>query len=234
MFDLKDKFEKPIQIEQGDSFKVVLSKYGALALDKQENLSDLIGDKTGELDLEKGTLNFDDFELPIQVIGFFTEEFNQWSWAWDNEDIGFDDSIIQSARQMKAIGDEFNIPQLNTPIIQTDLDTCHNFAMVTTSVLNLDAYYAVPEDGLVIFVAIDSDLVKENDSPEKFRINYAIFQKNFNVFPKIAFEGYTKLKGYIHKPHDDFAVAKIGESRIIVGFTERGNVTHIQMLLEDD
>jgi len=234
VFNLKAKFEKPIQIEQGDSFKMVFSKYGALALDKQENLSDLIGDETGELDLEKGILSFKDFDLPIQIIGFFTEELNQWSWAWDNDDIGFDESFIKSARQMKAIGDEFNIPQLTSPIIQTDLDTCHNFAMVTTAVLDLDAYYAVPEDGLVIFVAVSSDLIKENDSVEKFRINYAIFQKNFNIFPKIAFEGYTKLKGYIYKPHDDFAVAKIGESRIIVGFTERGNVTHIQMLLEED
>ncbi|WP_298500528.1 DUF6882 domain-containing protein [uncultured Methanobrevibacter sp.] len=234
MFNLKAKFEKPVEIEPGDSFKIVLSKYGAVALDKQENLSDLLGDAKGDLDLEKGSLIFEDFELPIQVIGFFTEEFNQWSWAWDNDSIGLDDSIIQSARQMKAIGDEFSIPQLNTPIIETDLDTCHTFAMVTTSVLDLDAYYAVPEDGLIIFVAVNSDLIKDNDSPEKFRINYAIFQKNFNVFPRIAFEAYTKLKGYTFKPNDDFAVAKIGESRVIVGFTERGNVTHIQLLLEED
>lgn len=223
-----------MQIEQGDSFKVVLSKYGGLALDKQQNLEDLIGEKRGDLDLEKGIIAFDDIELPIQIIGFFTEELNQWSWAWDNDDIGFDDSFIQSARQMKAIGDEFDIPQFTTPVIGTDLDTCHTFAMVTAAVLDLDGYYAVQEDGLAIFVGITSDLVNENDSVEKFRMNYAILQKNFNVFPRIAFEGYTKLKGYIYKPHDDFAVAKIGESRIIVGFTERGNVTHIQMLLEED
>ena len=234
MFNLKAKFEKTVQIEQGDSFKTVLSKYGAVALDKQQNLEDFLGDKVGELDIEKGILKFDDFDLPIQIIGFFTEELNQWSWAWDNENIGFDDSIIQSARQMKAIGDEFNIPQFTTPVFETDLDTCHTFAMVTASVLNLDGYYAVLEDGLAIFLGITSDLIEEHDSPEKFRVNFAIFQKNFNIYPKIAFEAYTKLKGYIYKPHNDFAVAKIGESRVIVGFTERGNVTHIQLLLEED
>ena len=41
--------EEPVVIREGDSFKVVLSKYGALALDKQENLSELIGDAEGEL-----------------------------------------------------------------------------------------------------------------------------------------------------------------------------------------
>lgn len=234
MFNLKDKFEKPIQIEEGDSFKVVLSKYGALALDKQENLSDLIGDKVGDLDIEKGVISFDDIELPVQILGFFAEELNQWSWAWDNESIGFDDNIIQSARQMKAIGDEFGIPEFNSPVINAGYNACHALAMATISILDLDGYYAVSEDGLDIFVAVESDLIKENNSVEKFRNTFAIFQKNFKVYPKIAFEGYTKLKGYGFKEHEDFAVAKLGESRIIVGFTERGNVTHIQMLLEDD
>jgi hypothetical protein len=32
VFNLKAKFERPVQIEEGDSFKVVLSKYGAFAL----------------------------------------------------------------------------------------------------------------------------------------------------------------------------------------------------------
>ena len=42
MFNLK-QIEKPVTIDEGDSFKVVLSKYGASALDKQENLSELTG-----------------------------------------------------------------------------------------------------------------------------------------------------------------------------------------------
>lgn len=234
MFNLKAKFEKPVQIEEGDSFKTILSKYGALALDKQENLSDLIGETVGDLDIEKGVIYFDDIELPIQILGFFSQDSKQWSWAWDNESIGFEDKLIQSARQMKAIGDEFDIPEFKLPVVNADISDCHALAMTTIAVLNLDAYYAVSEEGLDIFVAIESDLVKEDNSVQKFRNTYAIFQKNFKIYPKIAFESYTKLKGYIFKPHDDFAVAKIGESRIIVGFTERGNVTHIQMLLEED
>lgn len=67
---MKNKFEKPVEIENGDSFKVVLSKYGALALDKQENLSELIGETIGDLDIENGTISFGDVSLPIQIIGF--------------------------------------------------------------------------------------------------------------------------------------------------------------------
>ena len=72
------KIEKPVEIEQGDSFKVILSKYGALGLDKQENLSELIGDLEGQLDIEKGVLTFsDDISFNVQILGFFNEEPSQ-------------------------------------------------------------------------------------------------------------------------------------------------------------
>lgn len=230
---MKAKFEKPVQIEEGDSFKVVLSKYGALALDKQENLSELIGETVGNLDIEKGTITFGDITMPVQILGFHTEELKQWSWAWDNEDI-FGKDLIKSAIQMKAIGEEFDIPEFKTPVINADVNDCHTLAMTTVSILNMDAYYAVSEEGLDIYVGIESDLITENNSLQKFRNTFYTFQKNFKIYPKIAFEGYTKLKGYGFKPHDDFAVAKIGESRIIVGFTERGNVTRILMYDEEE
>ena len=218
--------EKPITIEKEDSFKMILSKYGALALDKQENLSELIGDEIGDLDIEKGILSFGDIVFPVQVLGFFSQDLRQWSWAWDNEEI-FGENLIKSSKQMKAIGDEFDIPAFNSTAINSDFNDCHTLAMVSTSILNMDAYYAVSEDGIDIFVLIKSDLIKANDSVRKFRDIFYNFQKNYNIYPKIAFEAYTKLKGYGFKPHDDFALAKIGESRVMAGFTERGNVTRI-------
>ena len=225
--------EKPVTIEKDDSFKVILSKYGALALDKQENLSELIGETVGELDIEKGILSFDDVEIQAQILGFYLQDSNQWSWAWDNEDI-FGKDLIKLANEMKAIGDEFNIAEFTSPILNANFDDCHTLAMASTAILNMDAYYAVNEDGLDIFVLIKSDLIKENNSVMKFRDTFYTFQKNFNIYPKIAFESYTKLKGYGFKPHDDFSLAKIGESRVMAGFTDRGNVTRILVFGEDE
>ncbi|MEE1337098.1 DUF6882 domain-containing protein [Methanobrevibacter sp.] len=225
--------EKPVTIEEGDSFKVLLSKYGALALDKQENLSELIDDKVGDLDIEKGELRFDDIIFPVQILGFFMQDSKQWSWAWDNEDI-FGEKLIKSALQIKAIGEEFEIPEFTTPLLNATYDDCHTLAMTTSSILAMDAYYAVSEDGLDIFVCIKSDLIKENDSAKKFRDTFYTFQKNFNIYPKIAFESYTKLKGYGFKPHDDFALAKIGEARVMAGYTERGNITRLLIFGDDE
>lgn len=225
--------EKPVCIEQGDSFKVVLSKYGALALDKQENLSELIGEIIGDLDIEKGTITFDDISLPIQILGFYMQESKQWSWAWDNEDI-FGKDLIKSSNEIKTIGEKFNIDEFTSPILNADFNDCHTLAMASTCLMDMDAYYGVSEEGIDIFVLIKSELIKENNSVKKFRDTFYTFQKNFNIYPKIAFESYTKLKGYGFKPHDDFYLAKIGESRVMAGFTERGNVTRILMFGEDE
>ena len=225
--------EKPVTIEEGDSFKILLSKYGALALDKQENLSELIGEEVGDLDIEKGQLSFGDVTFQVQILGFFMQDSKQWSWAWDNEDI-FGEKLIKSALQIKSIGEEFGIPEFATPLLNATYDDCHTLAMIASSILAMDAYYAVSEDGLDIFVGITSDLIKENDSAKKFRDTFYTFQKNFNIYPKIAFESYTKLKGYGFKPHDDFALAKIGEARVMAGYTERGNITRLLIFGDDE
>lgn len=225
--------EKSITIEPEDTFKVVLSKYGALALDKQENLSEMIGETVGDLDIEKGEITFGNITFPVQILGFFMEDSNQWSWAWDNEDI-FGKDLITSACQLKDIGEEFDISEFKTPLLNAIYDDCHALAMTAAGILNMDAYYAVSEEGLEIFVLIKSDLIKENNSVIKFRNTFYTFQKNFSIYPRIAFEAYTKLKGYGYKPHDDFALAKIGEARVMAGFTERGNVTRILMFGEDE
>ena len=227
------KIEKPVTIEEGDSFKILLSKYGALALDKQENLSELIDEEVGDLDIEKGQLSFGDVTFQIQILGVFMQDSKQWSWAWDNEDI-FGEKLIKSALQIKSVGEEFGIPEFTTPLLNATYDDCHTLAMTTSSILAMDAYYAVSEDGLDIFVGITSDLIKENDSAKKFRDTFYTFQKNFNIYPKIAFESYTKLKGYGFKPHDDFALAKIGEARVMAGYTERGNITRLLIFGDDE
>ena len=232
MFNLKIPEEKVV-INVGDSFKTVLSKYGALALDKQENLSEYIGDADGDLDLENGILSFGDIKLPIEVLGFYSDDLKQWSWAWDSEEI-FGADLIKAAAEIRQAGIDAGIPEFSAPVIQADFNACHTLAMATVGILDFDAYYAINEDGLDIFVAIVADNIPKVDSVEKFKDTFYTFQKNFKVYGRLAFESYTKLKGYGIKHHDDFDVAYIGESRIIVGFTERGNVRTIQMLLEEE
>lgn len=223
--------EKTIKIEDSDSFQTIFTKYGALALDKQESLSEVIGDDVGNLDIEKGTISFGDSEFPIQIIGILSKGTNKWYWAWDNEDIGFPQDSIKEASEIKKIGEEHDIAQFTTNVFDADLLEAHLIAMAVSGIMDDGAYYAVDQDEVVFFVSI-TDKIPRDNSIERFINVYNKFQKEFDVKPRLAFEGYSKLRGYKYKEKEEFSVAKMGESRVIVGFTDRGNVTHIQTMLE--
>ena len=66
-------------IEENDDLQDLFSKYGALALEKQETLGALVGDAEPELDIEKGIVKFNDKEFPIQLIGFLDPDEDTWS-----------------------------------------------------------------------------------------------------------------------------------------------------------
>ena len=225
--------ENEIKIEDSDSFQIIFTKYGAMSLDKQENLGQIIGENVGELDIDEGTISFgDDLTFTVQILGTLATDTGKWHWAWDNKDIGFPEDIVQEAIKIKKFGEEHNISQFTTNIFGADLLEAHIIAMTVSGIFNNDAYYAVNFDEIVFFVTIKSSEVPKDESIERFVNVFDRFQKEFDVKPKLAFESYTKLKGYEYKERDEFSLAKIGQSRVIVGFSERGNMTHIQTMLE--
>lgn len=225
--------EKAIKIEDSDSFQTIFTKYGALALDKQESLGELIGDKVGNLNIEKGVLSFDDdLEFPIQIIGTLSNETNKWHWAWDNEGIDLPEDLVKEAIEVKEIGEKHEISQFTTNIFDADNLEAHLIAMAVSGIMDDAGYYAADFDEITFFVTIQSDKIPHDETIERFINVYNKFQKEFDVKPRLAFEGYTKLRGYDYKEKEEFSVAKMGESRVIVGFTDRGNMTHIQTMLE--
>ncbi|MEA4956642.1 hypothetical protein SDC9_21531 [bioreactor metagenome] len=224
--------EKAIKIEDSDSFQVIFTKYGALALDKQEGFGELIGDNIGDLNIDDGTISFgDNLKFPVQIIGTLSNENNKWHWAWDNGDVNLPENLIEESLEVKKIGEKYNIGQFTTDVFDADLLEAHLIAMAVSGIMNDDAYYAVELGDLMLFVTIKSDKIPRDSSIERFIKVYNKFQKEFDVKPRLAFEGYTKLRGYEYKERDEFSVAKMGESRVIVGFSERGNMTHIQTML---
>jgi hypothetical protein len=223
--------EKEIKINDSDSFQIIFTKYGAMSLDKQENLGQIIGENVGKLDIDEGTISFGDLTFPAQILGTLATDTGNWHWAWDNKDIEFPEDIIQEAIKVKEFGEKHNISQFTTNIFGADLLEAHIIAMTASGIFNDDAYYAVNFGDINFFVTIKSNEIPKDETIERFVNVFSKFQKEFDVKPKLAFESYTKLRGYEYKERDEFSVAKIGQSRVIVGFTERGNVTHIQTML---
>ena len=229
--------ELPLEITEEDTFKTLFTKFGAYALDKQENLSTLIGDMEGEFNIEEGLLSFgDDYNFHVQILGYLSTNSGDFSWAWDNEELGLDEALIEESKQVKELGEKYNIPSFTTPMFRTDLEGAHFLSMIVISMFDDDAYYPAQIGDFVFFVTIKSDEIPTDDTIERFQVVFDSSQRDYDVNGKKAFEGYVALKGYPVNVHenDDFQIAKIGDNRFMVGYTKRGNINLIKVLKPDD
>ena len=218
-------------VGENDDLQDLFSKYGALALEKQENLYKLVGDNEPELEIEEGIVKFEDKKFPIQLLGFLDPDEYSWSWAWDNEEIGFPEELIREAKEVKEFGETNNIVQFKESMFAASFDEAHILAMTVSSLFGDDAYCAVNYGSFVFFVTIKSDEIPSSNDPEEFANIINDFHRRFEVNHLKALESYAILKGYEFKDRDDFALVKIGDDRIIVGLTERRNIQSIKFIL---
>ncbi len=217
-------------IEENDDLQGLFSKYGALALEKQEALSALVGNAEPELDIEKGIVAFGEKEFPIQLIGFLDPDEDTWSWAWDNEGIGFPEELIEEAKAVKEFGEKQNVPQLCENVFVANLTEAHILVMTISSLFGNDAYCAVDYGSFVFFVTIESDEIQISDDIDVFANVINDFHRKFEVNHLKALSGYSQLKGYEYKDRDEFCIVKVGDDRIVVTLTERRNIYAIKVI----
>ena len=217
-------------IEENDDLQDLFSKYGALALEKQEALSALVGSAEPELDIEKGIVKFGDKEFTIQLIGFLDPDEDTWSWAWDNEEIGFPEDLIEEAKAVKEFGEKQNVPQLCENVFAANLTEAHILTMTISSLFGNDAYCAVNYVSFVFFVTIESDEIEITDDSDVFANIINDFHRKFEVNHLKALSGYSQLKGYEYKDRDEFCLVKVGDDRIVVTLTERRNIYTIKVI----
>ena len=218
-------------LNKKDDFNDIFTKTGTMAFERQKNLRSVIGEDVGDINFEDGLIVFPNIEFPMQIIGTLSEKEQKWSWAWDNENIGFPENLLEDTNKIKEIGEEFDIPEVSNSILtDVDINVAHVLLMTVAPLVNADAYYAISAGDLVLFVTIHSDEIPITEDLDDFSHNYNDFQIDYPVNPKKALEGYTILKGYEYVEKEDFSMAKINQERVIVGFSERGKVTNIQTM----
>lgn len=218
-------------LEKKDDFNDIFTKTGTMAYERQQNLSEVIGENNCEINFEDGLLVFPDNEFPMQIIGSLSQKEEKWSWAWDNDDVGFPQILLEDVNKIKEIGEEYDIPEFSNSILtNVNIDVAHILLMTVAPLVDADAYYAVDAGDLILFVTIHSDEIPITEDLDDFSHNYNDFQIDYPVNPKKALEGYTILKGYEYVEKEDFSMAKINQERVIVGFSERGKVTNIQTM----
>jgi hypothetical protein len=223
-----------IEITEKDTIQTLFNKFGAIGLEQHDDLEKIIKDKKADFEIEDGTISWgEDLKFDFQLLGTLSIKDEKWIWAWDNQKVGFQDKIIEDAKKIKSLGEKYDIPQFKENKFQTSLHEAHIIAMTTTGLFEDDGYYVIDIEEKLFFITIKSDKIPHEKTVEKFLYNYNTFEKEFDVDPRLALEGYAKSHDYKYKEREEFSSVTINQSKIIVGFSEVGSVTHIQTMLEN-
>ena len=150
-----------------------VDRHALLAFEKQMHAYDVVGDRGWDVDLDAGTIVFDD-ELEMRVALLGTEDENGWVWGWADPDEEFPESVVAAGRSLGAYGREHDLPALYEPETATDEDvTLDRIGVIASGVLDLQATYHAPLDGggRVLFALEHPSLaLPEPDTERLFKI----------------------------------------------------------------
>ncbi len=138
-------------------FNDLFLRYVAAAWDKQMALGDIIDARDWQFDMSAGILSFgDDLRYRIQIIGTESTLSHTWLWAWANDASGIPSTLLQAARQLKALGEQIRVAELTRPRLSlSDSLNGHVLSMIASGVCEARAYYRCPYDNGAAFVLID-------------------------------------------------------------------------------
>ena len=123
-----------------------VDRYAIRAFEKQLHAYAVVGDRGWEVDLENGTIEFDD-DLTMGVALLGTTDDHSWLWGWADEE-EFPEPVVAPGRALGAYGREHDLPALYEPETATDEDvTLDRIGVIASGVLDLQATYHAPLDG---------------------------------------------------------------------------------------
>jgi hypothetical protein len=123
-----------------------VDRHAILAFEKQLHAYSVVGDRGWEVDLEAGTIHFDD-GLDMAVVLLGTELEQRWLWGWADEE-GFPEAVVAPGRSLGAYGRAHDLPALYEAETGVSDDiTLDRIGVVASGVLDLKATYHAPLDG---------------------------------------------------------------------------------------
>jgi hypothetical protein len=177
----------------------LLECYGGMALDKQIDFGEVIGNNNWNVDMEQGTISFGQtLTFPMQVLGTISHSSQTWLWAWANINSGLPKNVTQQSLQLKKYGEDNGIDLLKNDTFEFSTDDLHIIGMIASGLFNSSGYYIADYGQGAMVVTINSETIDKARTENHQRIATVFPQliSQFEMNHKNALHCYLTLKGY--------------------------------------
>lgn len=212
------------------NYDTLFEKNGGIGLEKQFSLSEVIGDRNWQMDIDTRTLIFGgDITMDMEILGSYSYQSGTWLWIWANEQAGYPDAVTESARQFKAMGEEYNIEFLIKDEYKIEPIDVHALGIIASGEFNASAYYAGDYGEGIALMLVKSALVDSLDYNEEARILTTFPQliSNFTVNHRRALIAYLEAKGYGYTEKGKELVANKRGNEIVATFDNENRLSKL-------
>lgn len=177
----------------------LLERYGGIALDKQLDFGEIIGENNWNVDTAKGTISFgQSLIFPMQILGTISHSSQTWLWAWANSKSGLSDTLIQQSLQLKKYGEDNGIDLLSNDTFDFSRDELHLIGMIASGMFKSSGYYIADYGQGAMVVTIKDNRIDEAQTEKHHRILTVFPQliSQFDMNHKSALKSYLLSKNY--------------------------------------
>ncbi len=127
-----------------DAFRSLFHRHGAASVEKQLNLTDVVGLRPWRVELTEGTIHYgNDWVFRLQVLGYTSEATKTWRWAWWMEQADVKPEMLLGAKHLKKFGERNKVPALVTPELSlADIDP-DQLCMICVGITRGNSYVMV-------------------------------------------------------------------------------------------
>lgn len=216
----------PAQTEQA-----LLECYAALAFDKQNDLYEVIGDSSWNVDVHAGTIAFGpQLVFPLQILGTFSHSSQTWLWAWANAQSNLPAGLLSQSEQLRTYGVRYSIDLLTASEFAATEKDLHIIGCVASGMFGASGYYLANYGQGTMVVTVASELIDQVPKNDFVRIPYT-FPQVISVFEmnhRPAFLQYVTQKGYSVTETTNSVSVALSSGILTATFDELGRLTNLQ------
>mgnify|MGYP000895440048 CR=1 FL=1 len=208
----------------------LIQRFGGIALEKQIDFGEYIGDNNWNVDISKEEIYFGDtIVLPIQVLGTFSHSSETWLWAWTNSKSGLSESITNQSLQLKKYGEENEINLLRNSEFDATINDLHLIGLIASGMFNSSGYYIADYGQGAMVVTIKSEKVDKSREENHLRILTVFPQliSQFEMNHNHALTSYLTDRGYTITENGLKLTATNNEKTITAEFDELARLTKL-------
>lgn len=213
------------------SWQGLLERYGAIALEKQQNLGEMIGGLSWEADMKKGRIGFaGKVAFPMQILGTLSRSSDTWMWSWANTLSDLAPRLMTQALRLRRYGEENGISLFSQPELPVKEEELQIIGLIASGMFNASGYYLADFERGVMCVTLksaDIDQTYRNDHQTVLSV-FPHFISLYDVDHRYALSCYLQMKGYEVEQKEESMTGRRQNEAITACFDERGRLTMLQ------